>query len=156
MAAPIKIPNLSACVQGNGSIVIKQKCGKSEARLDLSAISNVAVNSVGQGPKGDKGDQGPQGANGTFSLTKCINREQSASGVSVLSVSSPCLVSEFVVTSGCSVTSGVGVVYRQRLVVADNTILPTKPYGIVSCGAYDAFNTGEAFTLTAQALCCQP
>lgn len=157
-AQTAKIPPLSLCAQANGTIVVKKSCSKVETRLNLTAIA--AKGEAGSpGPKGDQGPQGlpgPQGPSGTFDLSKCTKREQTASGASVISTSVNCLVSEFIVSNACFISSGAGAVISQKLSVGSNTTLGPNAYGILNCVAYDPFFSGAVFTVGAQALCCRP
>lgn len=107
------------------------------------------------GADGKNGANGTNGTNGTLDISKCISREVQASGAGFVRATSACLASEFVVTSGCYVT-GNGSIVSQQLQKATNTALNDQVYGLIQCWGYDFFNSGSSYTVTAQALCCQP
>lgn len=156
VAAPTKAPAGMLCAQPSGAVVVKQRCAKNEARLDLSSITGKSV----QGPQGAQGPIGPQGPQGVagpvggLDPARCVKREQTANGNGTISTSTACLVSEFVVSSGCYTTGGNGVIFAERLSVGENSLLGQQAYQIVRCGAYDPFFAEANITVVAQALCC--
>lgn len=153
-AAPVKIPPLSVCAQASGVLVAKKACAKNETRLALSALA-VKGEAGAPGPVGPQGPKGEQGIPGAFDVSRCIKREQSGSGFSGVLVSVSCLANEFVAANGCYVASGPGTVVSQKLATGGNALFPNA-YGIVSCVGFDPIGSGVAFTITAQAFCCQP
>jgi len=144
-AAPLKIPTLSICIGVGGAVTAKQKCTRFETKLDFNALKAASV--------------GPQGPAGTVNIAGCHIRESSASGALNVFATVPCLVSEFVTSSGCYISSGSAAVYYHKLVRGGpegGGLLGDDLYQLVTCGAADPSNSGANFTLTAQAWCCRP
>lgn len=145
-AAPVKVPPLKLCMNNStGAIIAKKICKAGETVINGQVLQGLAV----QGP------QGPQGPAGTIDIGKCISRESTASGSDAVAATVPCLVNEFVATSGCDV-GGVAVVGTHKLLKATNTLLGGEVYGLVRCVGVDPYNTGFTYSVTAQAFCCRP
>lgn len=99
------------------------------------------------------GATGPAGASGSFNPNLCVKRTGTASGSGVVNAQATCLVSEILVTPGCSTTSAFSYVREIKVFQSNNANFP-ELYGGVSCWIEDA--NGLAHTVTAQAMCCRP
>jgi hypothetical protein len=106
-----------------------------------------------QGPAGAPGLQGAPGAAGTFDPNLCVKRENSATGSGAVNSGTACLVSEVLVSSGCTSTSPSSILLDLRLTSGTNANFP-ELYSGVSCWIAD--RNDNQHTVTAQAMCCTP
>jgi hypothetical protein len=100
-----------------------------------------------------QGPAGATGASGSFNPNLCVKRTGTASGSGVVNATANCLVSEILVTPGCSTTSTFSYVREMRLLGGGNSNFP-ELYAGLSCWVEDA--GGGPHTVTAQAVCCRP
>jgi hypothetical protein len=106
-----------------------------------------------QGPAGAQGARGGAGPSGAFDPNRCVIRESDATGSGIVNATTACLVSEVLVTSGCTSTSPASYVLDFRLGSGTNSNYP-ELYSTLSCWMQD-INDGQ-HTVTAQAMCCTP
>lgn len=146
----VKLPPLKLCMNNStGGIIAKKGCN---LRIE-TVITGGALQALSSaGPQGPQGIQGPPGG---LNINACVSRESTASGSGLVTTTVPCLVNEFVATSGCYVT-GFAVTASHKLLKADNTTLNGEVYGLVRCSGADVYNNGSSFSVTAQAFCCRP
>jgi len=100
-----------------------------------------------------QGPAGATGASGSFNPNLCVKRTGTASGSGTINAQATCLVSEILVTPGCSTTSAFSYVREMNVFQSNNANFP-ELYGGVSCWIEDI--NGSAHTVTAQAMCCRP
>ncbi len=144
LAAP-KAPAFQLCLSANGSILAKQRCKGSEARVSADTIAALGAVPAAQGPAG------PQGPGGTLDPTRCISRRTTWSGVTYLTGRVDCGPGEFLLTHGVETST----IHNDIISIA-LLYLPavTYPVGV----SYETgTNAGPiGYTMRVTGVCCLP
>jgi hypothetical protein len=99
--------------------------------------------------------KGPAGADGANVSSRCVKKENRATGVGAFTVSVACAVDEYITSTACG-ADGVGAIGSTLIGTGDNSVLGSNVYGMLMCFAYDLTYGGTTpYTALAQAQCCK-
>ena len=136
LAAPVLKPkpiNLVVCATVDGYLASRQRCRPGETLLTLSKLIPPTV------PVANSID-----------ATRCVTRQATAAGQGSLYTFSVCLVGEYLLTHGASVSDRAMYIIESRLLFGENEQYP----GGVAYTTGDVFGGSGSHTLTVQAICC--